>query len=93
MFMTKSKFTKVLKMLVDKKLIKEEELKYIKNAQSFYNSNSSSFGRKLKDALYCFRINENDRSEFLQKIEEKTGYPAANLVEYFLYTKTIKNIT
>ena len=89
-FMTKAKFTKVLNMLVVKKLITEEELNYIKNAQSFLNSNSSSFGRKLKDALYRFRINGNDKSEFLQKIEKKTRYTAEDLVNNFLYTKTIK---
>ena len=92
-FMTKSKFTKVLNVLVAKGLIKEDQLNYIKNAQSFLNSNSSSFGRKLKDALYRFRINENDKSKFLQIIEKKTRYNAADLVENFLYTKTIKNIT
>ena len=91
--MTKSKFTKVLNVLVAKGLIKEDQLNYIKNAQSFLNSNSSSFGRKLKDALYRFRINENDKSKFLQIIEKKTRYNAADLVENFLYTKTIKNIT
>lgn len=89
-FMTKSKFTKVLNVLVAKGLIKEDQLNYIKNAQSFLNSNSSSFGRKLKDALYRFRINENDKSKFLNKIEEKTGHNAAELAKNFLYTKTIK---
>lgn len=92
-FMTKAKFTKVLKVLVAKGLIKEDQLNYIKNAQSFLNSNSISFGRKLKDALYRFRINENDKSKFLQIIEKKTRYNAADLVKNFLYTKTIKNIT
>lgn len=92
-FMQRKKFDKVLDVLIHKGLINEDEKLYIKAAKNFYNSSSISFGSQLKDALYRFRINENDRSEFLQKIEENTEYTAANLVEYFLYTKTIKNIT
>ena len=89
-FMTRSRFVGVLDLLVDKDLIKEEESGFIKAAQNFYNKESVSFGFKLKDALYRFRIDETDKSDFLIKLEKKTGYSASVLVEEFLYEKTIK---
>ena len=89
-FMQKNKFEKVLDMLKHKGLINDEEKLYIKAAKTFYNSSSKSFGSQLKDALYRVRIDENDKTDFLRKLEAKTGYNAKDLMEEFIFTKTIK---
>lgn len=89
-FINKQKFSKVLDMLVDKELIDKEDLKYIKASQAFYNSSSISFGYKLKDALYRFRIDENDKSDFIKDLEKKTSCKIKDFIDKFLMTKTIK---
>lgn len=89
-FMRNSKFDKVLDVLKAKGLITDEDKQYIKAAKKFYNSNSISFGSKLKDALYIFRLDNNKKSSFLKELESRTGYTAEKLMNEFLCSKTIK---
>lgn len=90
-FMRKKSLSKILKKLIDKRLLTETDAKYVQAARTFMNGNNISFGSQLKNALFEYKLNQAKKTPaFLNIILEKTGLKITDLTENFLNTKTIK---
>lgn len=91
-FMKGEKFDSILQLLVDNELLNSGDVKYIKAARDFMASKNITFGSNLKDALYRYRIDENDIDDFLKKIQRTSRCSLQDLMENFLHTKVVKKI-
>lgn len=90
-FMKKNSMNKILKKLICNKLITEDDAKYVKAARTFMNGKNISFGSKLKDALFEYKLSRSEEPPAsLKTILEETGLTVGRIADEFLYTKTIK---